>query len=317
MSERHDQTRICPLTYERMEKTEALYSRRGLRRISRYLTTLQPLPSMQEVRRRGVEMTGRMSIGGVQNKVGAVLHAKEGSFEIVRRNSRYILKPSTPDWPDLPANEDLTMRLAAFAGVETPLHGLLWTEDSQLCYFIERFDRTARGGKLPVEDFAQILGFDRSAKYRSSMEQTGKAITKYCSFPIIDRVRLLRRTLVALLTGNDDMHLKNFSIITDHKGVISLSPAYDFVNTAILLPDPEDLALPLRGRRRGITRRLLVDYFAGEQLGLNEETIASVFNEIAAARVGWNDLIARSFLPDELKERYCRLVDERWERFGV
>ena len=317
MSDNHDLSRFCPLTYQPLQETEELYSGVGLRRISRYLTALKRLPRMEEIRHRGIEMADRMSIGGVQNKVGAVLHAKEGSFEIVRRNSRYILKPSTPDWPDLPANEDLTMRLAAHAGVETPLHGLLWTDDSQLCYFIERFDRTPRGGKLPVEDFAQILGFDRSTKYRSSMEQTARAITKYCSFPVIDRVRLLRRTVVALLTGNDDMHLKNFSIITDRNGVISLSPAYDLVNTAILLPDPEDLAIPLKGRKRGVTRQLLVDYFAGEQLGLNEETVGSVFDEVAGARAGWDDLITRSFLSEELKERYRRLVDERWERFGL
>jgi serine/threonine-protein kinase HipA len=272
---------------------------------------------MAEVRRRGIEMIDRMSIGGVQNKVGAVLRAREGVFEIVRRESRYILKPSTPDWPDLPANEDLTMRLAALAGVEIPLHGLVWTEDRQLCYFVERFDRTARGEKLLVEDFAQILGFKRSDKYNGSMEQIGKAITTYCSFPIIDRVRLLRRTLVALLTGNDDMHLKNFSIITDRNGVVSLSPAYDLVNTAILLSNPEDLAIPLSGRKRGMTRRLLVDYFAGEKLGLNEETIASVFSEVAQARAGWSRLITRSFLSEELKERYRQLVDQRWERFGL
>lgn len=307
----------CPITYQTLEDGEHLYSQQGLRRLSPSLRELAALPSTQEIRQQRIAERGKVSIGGVQLKAGAVLRAKEGHFEIVEKRSRFILKPASEMWVELPENEDLTMRLAAAAGIEVPVHGLLYTSDDQLCYVIKRFDRTGRKVKRAVEDCAQLLGLDRERKYESSMERIAVVLDRRCSFPVIERSKLFRRILVAFLTGNEDMHLKNFSLLTQDDGIVALSPAYDQVNTALLLSDPDDLALPLRGKKRGLTRRDFFRYFGEERLGLRPQVLASIEQEIFDAQDEWQHLIKVSFLSSEMKRRYLEIVTSRRERIGI
>lgn len=305
----------CPITYE---PCEGDYSSRGLRLLSRQLTNLHPLPfTSQELRQEAAARATKMSIQGVQAKLSARLRVKEQRFALVDQGGQYILKPQTADFDEVPENEDLTMRLAALAGIEVPLHGLLYGRDAALTYFIKRFDRTGRKGKVHVEDFAQLSGRNRETKYRSSMEQVARVIDTYCTFPAIEKVKLLRLTLFNFLVGNEDMHLKNFSII-HRKEVVMLTPAYDLLNTTIVLPKPEEeLALPLNGRKNKLTRSDFMDYFGVERLGLTERVIDKVGGELAESRAGMENLISMSFLSAAGKQRYMHLLDERYARlFG-
>lgn len=305
----------CPITYE---PCEGDYSSRGLRLLSRQLTNLHPLPfTSQELRQEAAARATKMSIQGVQAKLSARLRVKEQRFALVDQGGQYILKPQTADFDEVPENEDLTMRLAALAGIEVPLHGLLYGRDAALTYFIKRFDRTGRKGKVHVEDFAQLSGRNRETKYRSSMEQVARVIDTYCTFPAIEKVKLLRLTLFNFLVGNEDMHLKNFSII-HRKEVVMLTPAYDLLNTTIVLPKPEEeLALPLNGRKNKLTRSDFMDYFGVERLGLTERVIDKVGGELAESRAGMENLISMSFLSAAGKQRYLHVLDERYARlFG-
>src|SRR5690606_24644597 len=128
-----------------------------------------------------------------------------------------ILKPQS-QYEFAPENEDLSMRLMSAVGVNVPFHCLLYASDKSLVYCIKRFDRLARNKKTAVEDFAQLSGSNRDTKYNFSMEKLVSLIEKYTTFPAIEKADLFLRTLVNFLIGNEDMHLKNFSIIThDHK----------------------------------------------------------------------------------------------------
>ena len=182
-----------------------------------------------------------MSIQGVQPKLSAVLSVKAGRFDVVDSGGEFILKPPSSSYPELPENEDLTMRLAAAAKVRVPLHGMLWAKDHTRTYFIRRFDRGRKGKKFAVEDFAQLLGKTRDTKYDSSMEQVAKTLD-YCTFPIVEGRELFRRTVFCFLAGNEDMHLKNFSLLT-RDGKTTLSPAYDLLSSSLVLSNPEELAL--------------------------------------------------------------------------
>ncbi len=205
----------CPITYQPISGDDELkYSRHGLRMLSRSLTCLDDLTlSAEEQRREAMARATKMSIQGVQPKLSARLLVKEGRFEVVDRGGRYILKPQTHLYPNLPENEDLTMRLARTVGIELPLHGLVFSADGSLTYFIRRFDRGARSRKLAVEDFAQLAGLTRATKYAFSMERLIPILDRYCTFPAVEKLELFRRTLFCYLTGNEDMHLKNFSLI--------------------------------------------------------------------------------------------------------
>ena len=300
--------KICPITYAPFEEN-GKYSRQGLRLVSPRLSQLKDIPyTAAEQRQEAVARADKMSFQGLQLKLSARLDVPHMSFVFVNTGGRFIIKPQSALYPQLPENEDLTMRLAAAAAVEVPLHGLLFASDGSLSYFIKRFDRTGRKYKLPVEDFAQLLGRDRDTKYDSSMEQVADVIMQFCTFPVLEAVKLLRIVLVNYLLGNEDGHLKNFSLITrDQK--VELSPAYDLVNSSIAIANPtEEIALPIRGRKRNLSRSLFLNYFAGERLGLNSTSIEAVLREISVAFAQWDRLISNSFLSQAKKKSFLDLL---------
>ncbi len=309
--------KICPITYEEFSDP-GKYSKQGLRLLSRELSGLADLPyDAEEQRQEAITRARKMSIQGVQLKLSARIDFKAQSFMIVDMNGQYILKPPSTFYPELPENEDLTMRLAANVGVEVPLHGLVYSKDGSRTYFVKRFDRHGKGEKLPLEDFAQLSGRNRETKYDSSMEQIVDVIAGYCTFPVLENVKLLRLTLVNYLLGNEDMHLKNFSLI-DRDGKIELSPAYDLLNTTIALKGAtEEIALPLRGKKRKLSRSMFLEYYAVERLQLSEKAINSVIEEIRSGMDSWNQLIDRSFLSREMKEKYRKLVEFRRENIKL
>jgi len=302
----------CPISYE---PCKGRYSPRGLKLLARQLTDLRDLPfSARELRQEAAARAGKMSIQGVQPKLSARLRVMENRFEIVDLGGTYILKPQIDDYQEVPENEDLTMRLAQLAGIEVPLHGLLYGRDQAMTYFIKRFDRIGRKDKRHVEDFAQLSGQTRDTKYRSSMEQVAGLIETYCTFPAVEKIKLFRLVLFCFLTGNEDMHLKNFSIIR-HNDVIALSPAYDLLNTTIALPSPqEELALPLNGKKNKLKRRDLVDYFAKERLGLPARVLDKVLADFVKVQAAWVALIEISFLSPLTKDKYLRLLADRYAR---
>lgn len=302
----------CPITYQ---PCDGVYSEQGLKLLSRRLTGLKDLPfTAEELRREAAARSLKMSIQGVQPKLSAQLNIKEQQFDFVDRGGHYIVKPQTADYLEVPENEDLTMRLARVAGIEVPMHGLLYGRDRQLNYFIRRFDRVGRNDKVHVEDFAQLAGLSRDTKYRSSMEQVAGLIDRYCTFPAVERLKLFRLILFCFLIGNEDMHLKNFSIIY-RDDVIGLSPAYDLLNTTIALPHPEEeLALPLNGKKNRLKRLDLVDYFGGDRLQLTNRVIDKLMLELKQVRTTWEQLLAVSFLSEQMKDKYLSVLEDRFLR---
>jgi len=300
----------CPITYELCEENS--FSLKGLKLLSPKLKTLALLDfTAEELRAEAMQRATKMSIQGVQPKLSAILNIKDGVFEIVDKNGRYILKPQHHIFPELPQNEDLTMRLAANIGIEVPLHGLIYSKDGSLTYFIKRFDRKGQKDKVAVEDFAQLAGMSRDTKYNYTMEKLVKLIDDYCTFPAVEKTKLFKRVLFNFLIGNEDMHLKNYSIIILN-GKIELSPAYDLLNSSIVIKgDIEEIALPLKGEKRNLTRDVLVNYFGKERCNLTNPIIERTLGTIHAALPSWVDLIGFSFLSDEMKNKYMNLMQKR------
>jgi len=302
----------CPLSYE---PCEGVYSLKGLRSLSRNLSSLQLLPfTAAELRQEAGIRAEKMSIQGVQPKLSARLVTKQQGFVVVDNGGTFILKPQTADYPEVPENEDLSMHLAESVGIEVPLHGLVYGKDGALTYCVKRFDRHGRQGKYHVEDFSQLAGQTRDTKYRSSMEQVAQLIESHCTFPAVEKVKLFRLTIFSYLIGNEDMHLKNFSIIT-RDNVVRLSPAYDLINTTIILSRvKEELALALNGRKNNVRVSDFVDYFGGKRLQLPSRVINEILSGFIGVRYVWDDLIFRSFLSQPSQERYRQLVKERFAK---
>ena len=303
----------CPITYEPCGGQK--YSEQGLKLLSPKLKDLLDFPyNKGDQLKEAVARATKMSIQGVQPKLSARLNVSAGIFEIADQGGTFIIKPQNDLYEELPENEDLTMRLAALAGIEIPLHGMIYSKDGSRSYFIKRFDRLPKKKRVAVEDFAQLTGQTRETKYSSSMEKVAGVLDQFCTFPLIEKQKLFRLTIFNFLCGNEDMHLKNFSLIR-RNGKVEISPSYDLLNTTIAMPNPqEEFALTLAGRKSKITKENLIDYFGSERLGLTPIIIEKTLQEIENQKLKWYKLIQISFLSDKMKKRYIDLMSLRWER---
>jgi serine/threonine-protein kinase HipA len=203
------------------------------------------------------------------------------------------------------------MRMARAAGISVPLHGLIWSKDKSLTYFVKRFDRIGHKDKIPVEDFAQLALQTRETKYNYTMEKLVTLMETYCTFPMIEKSRLFRLVLFNFLVGNEDMHLKNYSLIRVGDKT-ELSPAYDLLNTTIVLRrGAEEIALSLAGKKNNLKRKDLIDYFGFDRCGLTAKVIESNLQSLRQAIPEWKKLLDICFLTNELKEKYYLLLEKR------
>jgi len=305
---------VCPITLDEFERDTPSfpYSKEGLRRLHRNLMGLSPLNwTVERQIHEAALRADKMSIQGVQPKLSAILKPKGQRLEVVDSGGRYILKPCPPQWAEVPENEALTMTLAAHCGIEVPHHGLVAAVDGSWTYWIRRFDREGRNTRVPVEDFAQLQGATRDTKYDSSMERVISTIDSFATFPAIERRKIAKRILFCFLTGNEDMHLKNFSLIT-RKAKVELSPAYDLLNTSIVLQHPtEESALPIRGKKSNFTRNDLIRYLCHERCQIPETEVTKMIDDLSIQSASWPSVIQRSLLSASMKERYSALLEER------
>jgi serine/threonine-protein kinase HipA len=302
----------CPITYQICGNQK--YSKAGLRLLSSRLPELKNFSLKQkEQLELALKFADKLSFSGVQSKLNARLVISQQTFNVVAKGGNYIIKPQSPDYPELPQNEDLTMKLADYVGISTPVHGLMHCNDGTLSYFIKRFDRKGRKGSIGVEDFTQVAGVPRETKYDYSMEKLVPIVEEQCTFPDIEKEKLFLITLFSFLIGNEDLHLKNFSLIHE-QGVTQFSPAYDLVNSSILLNTKEELALTLRGKRSKLNRFDFVDYFGKEKLKLRQEVIDKILDRLQSSIKPWMELIQISFLSEEKKKAYLNLLEARKNR---
>jgi serine/threonine-protein kinase HipA len=304
----------CPITYELCANDK--YSEKGLRMIAPKLTHLNDLPyTAAELRQEAANRAKKLSIQGVQPKLSATISVAKQEFKIVDQFGTYIIKPQNDLFPELPENEDVTMRMAKVFGLDVPFHGMLYAKDGSLSYFIKRFDRYGKGKKIATEDFAQLTGNTRDTKYRFTMEKLVPVIDEFCSFPAIEKADFFKRILFCYVTGNEDMHLKNFSLITKN-GKTTLTPIYDFLNSSIAIKNPEEeIALTLKGKKSNFKATDFIDYYAKDRLQLNEKTVTTILEQMHNAIPKWKELLEISFLSEEMKNKYFELLKYKLNLF--
>lgn len=253
------------------------------------------------------------SLTGVQPKLSLNLHKHEGSnrLSIVGLWGDFIFKPQTDAYPELPENEDLTMHMAEAARIKVVPHSLIRLADGSLGYITRRIDRTKKGEKIDMEDMCQLTLHPTEYKYKSSCEQIAKAIAAYSSTPRLDLVNFMQVLLFSFVTGNNDMHLKNFSLYRP-KALYQLSPAYDLLNVAIANPkDKEEMALSINGKKARIK---LADFLkSSDTMGIEQRVTLGLIDGLRNAMPAWIDLINDSFLSDEMKQNYLDLISRRMD----
>lgn len=304
----------CPITYDLCGNDK--YCEKGLRLIAPKLTFLNDLPyTSDELRKEAANRAKKLSIQGVQPKLSASISVVDQEFKIVDQFGTFIIKPQNDLFPELPENEDVTMKMAKVFGLDVPFHGMIYAKDGSLSYFIKRFDRYGKGKKNATEDFAQLTGNTRDTKYRFTMEKLVPVIDEFCSFPAIEKADFFKRILFCYVTGNEDMHLKNFSLITKN-GKTTLTPVYDFLNSSIAIKNPEEeIALTLKGKKSNLKASDFIDYYAKERLQLNEKTVNTILEQMHNAIPKWKELLEISFLSNDMKAKYFNLLESKTQMF--
>jgi serine/threonine-protein kinase HipA len=273
---------------------------------------------MNDIEKLAVKVLGRsVSLTGVQPKLLVEIYKTsngEKRITIVGLWGNFILKPPFSRFPEIPEVEDLTMRLAETADIITAEHSLIRLNSGELAYISKRFDRL-KALKLHVEDMAQITETLTERKYSGSMEKVGQTILKYSDYPGNDVVRFFELTLFCFITGNADMHLKNFSLLPNKDDEVILSPAYDLLSTKLLMPeDKEELALPLNGKKNNFNKKDFENF--AEFLSINKKVRESIYRRIINYQNSFNVLIDKSFLKSGSKNLYKTLISERMERIS-
>ena len=264
-------------------------------------------------------VTASTTVTGVQAKLSLDI-ARGGKdepqrFTIVGLWGRFILKPQTDRFVNLPENEDLTMHLAEIAGIKTVPHSLIRFADGELCYITRRVDRTKKGDKIAMEDMCQLSERLTEDKYKGSYERIAKLIKKHSSAPMLDVINFWEIVVFSWLTGNADMHLKNFSLFKPTDNYM-LAPAYDLLSTSIVMPeDDEELALTLNGKKKKIKREDFEK--AMSDSGMDEKSIANLFKKFERAYPKWIEMIAQSFLPEYQQELYREQIERMSAKLGI
>ncbi|MCE1272924.1 MAG: HipA domain-containing protein [Chlorobiales bacterium] len=260
-------------------------------------------------------------ITGVQPKLSLHLESSGKTraprrFTIVGLWGGYILKPPSQRFPQLPENEDLTMHMASALRIATVPHSLIRMQSGALAYLTRRIDRTKKT-KLHMEDMCQITGRLTENKYDGSYEQIAKAILRFSANPRLDVINFFEMVLFCFLTGNADMHLKNFSLIDmPERGGMNLAPAYDLLSTALVMPsDDEDLALTLNGKKKRITFK---DFkTALKTLSVDEVVQDRLFAKFRKARPALESVIDRSFLDKDRQAAYKELIMKKYHQIKL
>lgn len=255
------------------------------------------------------------SVTGVQAKLSLEIDRgkknEPSRLTIVGLWGNFILKPQSLQYRCLPELEDVTMMMAETAKIKTARHSLIRLNDGELGYITQRMDRGRKGEKYSMLDMCQLSNRLTEHKYLGSYEQLAQTIVKYSSAPYLDVQKFWEIVLFSWITGNSDMHCKNFSLLDDGNGYL-LSPAYDLL--AVLLADPNDadeLAMPIftGGSKTGFTRESFVLAFVAS--GVQEVTANKLIDKMISHKDKWVEIIGNSFLSDNLKSKYKELISER------
>lgn len=310
----------CLYCYKQLKEGEVDYHKACVRKI--FETTVVPeLPyTRANISNLAREIViSSTTVPGVQAKLSLDIsrghHGEPQRFTIVGLWGRFILKPQTPRFANLPENEDLTMHMAEVAGIKTVPHSLIRFSDGELCYITRRVDRTRNGEKIAMEDMCQLSERLTEDKYKGSYERIAKLISEYSGAPLLDVINFWEVVLFSWLTGNADMHLKNFSLFRPSENYM-LTPAYDLLSTALAMPeDDEELALTLNGKKKHIKREDFEKTMRNS--GMDGKSIENLFNRFSKAVGKWHELIDRSFLPINLQEAYHDKIDSMARRISL
>jgi serine/threonine-protein kinase HipA len=265
--------------------------------------------TLAEMSQKAQKLSGGLSISGVQPKLSVMLDKKQNLLIPVAEGGEFILKPQISAFLNIPENEQCCMDIAGQMAINVPPHCLIPLKDESLAYLVKRFDRE-NGVKIHQEDFAQILA--QTDKYKGSVEQIGRKLKGISSAPGYDVQLFFERVVLNFILGNGDAHLKNYSIFYQDAAAIRLTPAYDIVCSKLVIPDEEDSALTINGKKNKI-RREDFDILAG-YLNVPSKVRYKKFEKKFEVM---RKIIETSRIVKERQQQFLEIIKERMARLKL
>ena len=265
--------------------------------------------NLGDISQKAQKLAGKLSISGVQPKLSVKLDKKQNMLIPVAESGEYILKPQTPTFPNIPENEQCCMDIAEELDIDIPLHCLIPLKDQSLAYVVKRFDRE-KGVKIHQEDFAQIL--EETDKYRGSAEQIGRKLKEISSAPGYDAQLFFELVVLNFILGNGDAHLKNYSISYRNRDNVRLTPAYDIVCSKLVLPDEEDSAITISGKKNKLRQEdfdKLAEYLS-IPVKIRYEKFEKKFDIMRT-------IIEVSHIDKEKQQKFLEIIQERMSRLKL
>ncbi|MCB0340808.1 MAG: HipA domain-containing protein [Bdellovibrionales bacterium] len=314
----------CLACYEPLENAQNEYHDKCSRRI--FGTNVSPRLdfTLNQVNKLASQVIQkRIAIPGVQPKLSLTYDSqKTGDKRLTivgLWEGLYVLKPPNEEYPELPQNEDVTMHMAELLGIKVAKHSLIRFDSGELAYLSVRFDRKIsrkKVVKIHQEDMCQLTGLLTEDKYNSSLEKVATAVNTYTTNKGLELLELFKVTVFSFLTGNSDMHLKNYSLVYKYDEMVRLSPAYDLLATKlVVLKDKEETALTLGGKKNRLNRQDFHNF--AKYCQMNPKATDNVFTAFESKLSEISKLISKSFLSDEMAQQYLDLIHDRAERLNL
>lgn len=260
----------------------------------------------------------RFSLAGVQMKLSVIKNTGKGgglTIPLGDEQGSYIAKFPSTSFPAVSENEFANLALAEAVGMDVPERELV--EQSQFegipeefetmsdgkVLLVKRFDRVAGGERIHIEDFAQVFGVYPSQKYEGAAYHD-IAVAVGIAVSSAAALEFVRRLALAVLTGNGDMHLKNWSLIYHGKGdKPALAPVYDVLSTVPYIPS-DAMALSLAGERPFKAMNAQRWKVFAHRARLPEAGVLKAVTEtVERVNQSWWSLPERAVLPDRVLER--------------
>ncbi len=277
--------------------------------------------------------TSRISLSGAQIKHSLKLTGRK--LELTDQGGEYILKPipyeNFRDVSELPANEHFTMQLARQVfKIKVADNALVFFSDGEPAYLTKRFDRREDGARFLQEDFAQLSQKTEDThgggyKYDGSYEGIADLMKEFVGPYAVEVEKFFDLVVFNYLILNGDAHLKNFSLFRDPgKGIYTLTPAYDLLNTRFHLPDESgDTSLDLFNGDFATKSYEVNAYYAkddftalGGKIGMQPMRVAKVLEKFITRSQHIEAMLQKSYLSENSQARYLSLVRDRLKRLN-
>ena len=275
--------------------------------------TTVTLPSNAEAQPKA-----RFSLAGVQMKLSVMKNTGKGgglTLPLDDSQGQYIAKFPSTSFPGVSENEFANLALAAAIGMDVPERELVEKSDFDgipeefdtlsegKVLLIRRFDRQPEGARIHIEDFAQVFGVYPSRKYEGAAYHDIAAALNAAISPAA-ALEFVRRLVLAAITGNGDMHLKNWSLIYRGNGSTpTLAPIYDVLSTVPYIP-ADSMALSLGGERsfKALSAPRWKSFANRARLS-EPAVLKAVVDTVMSVKEHWWELPERAVVPETVLER--------------